>query len=66
MKAPENVAQKFQVEIEVERIRTATEQGIFMFLAVLVFTIVLVLVLWDNVSRYILITWLIWHAGTEH
>ncbi|WP_297742839.1 ATP-binding protein [Nitrosomonas sp.] len=59
MKTPENVAQKFQVEIEVERIRTATEQGIFMFLAVLVFTIVLVLVLWDNVSRYILITWFI-------
>ncbi len=59
MNPAKNITKKFQTEIEVERIRTTTEQGIFMFLAVLVFTVALVWVLWDSVSHTSLIIWFV-------
>ena len=54
-----SVEQTFHDEIEVERMRAATEQGIFMFFALFGFSIVLVVVIWDYVSHSSILLWLI-------
>jgi signal transduction histidine kinase len=53
------VEQTFHNEIEIERIRTSTEQGTLMFSATLPFSIVVVVVLWDKVSHSSLLFWVI-------
>ncbi len=53
-----NVEQTFYNEIEVERIKAATKQGLFMFFASFGFSIVFVFVLWDYVSHSSILLWL--------
>lgn len=57
MKATENIAQKFQTDIEATQIRTIMEQGFFLFLAGFVFTCVVVFTLWNHVSHPLLLLW---------
>ena len=53
-----NVEKTFYNEIEVERIKAATKQGLFMFFASFGFSIVFVFVLWDYVSHSSILLWL--------